>query len=103
MSTPFSPTNPKPFLQELTGKSVVVHLKWGKTEYQGTLVSVDSYMNLQLEDAVEFVDQENKGELGDVFIRCNNVLWVGENNVKEVKEVKKTVVTEEIKEDVEMA
>ncbi|KAG5367274.1 Small nuclear ribonucleoprotein F [Yarrowia sp. C11] len=105
MSTPFNPTNPKPFLQELTGKSVIVHLKWGKTEYQGTLVSVDSYMNLQLEDAVEFVDQENKGELGDVFIRCNNVLWIGENGVKEeVKSetIEVTEVVEEVK-DVEMA
>ena len=29
------PVNPKPFLNELTGKVVVVKLKWGM-EYKGT-------------------------------------------------------------------
>lgn len=41
------PVNPKPFLQDLTGKSVFVKLKWG-LEYKGYLVSTDSYMNLQV-------------------------------------------------------
>jgi small nuclear ribonucleoprotein (snRNP)-like protein len=41
------PINPKPFLQDLTGKTVVVKLKWGM-EYRGFLRSVDSYMNLQV-------------------------------------------------------
>ena len=39
--------NPKPFLNELTGKSVQVKLKWGM-EYRGFLVSIDNYMNLQV-------------------------------------------------------
>ena len=39
--------NPKPFLADLTGKGVIVKLKWGM-EYKGILVSVDSYMNLQV-------------------------------------------------------
>ena len=39
--------NPKPFLQDLTGKPVIVKLKWGM-EYKGYLVSVDNYMNLQV-------------------------------------------------------
>ena len=38
---------PKPFLADLTGKQVVCKLKWG-TEYKGFLLSVDSYMNIQL-------------------------------------------------------
>jgi small nuclear ribonucleoprotein (snRNP)-like protein len=42
-----SPVNPKPFLQDLTGKPVFVRLKWG-LEYKGYLVSTDSYMNLQV-------------------------------------------------------
>ncbi|GFP94267.1 probable small nuclear ribonucleoprotein f [Phtheirospermum japonicum] len=41
------PVNPKPFLNNLTGKPVMVKLKWGM-EYKGFLVSVDSYMNLQV-------------------------------------------------------
>ncbi|THU66907.1 hypothetical protein C4D60_Mb05t19130 [Musa balbisiana] len=42
------PVNPKPFLNNLTGKPVIVKLKWGM-EYKGYLVSVDSYMNLQVQ------------------------------------------------------
>ncbi|KAK9381730.1 uncharacterized protein V2V93DRAFT_367696 [Kockiozyma suomiensis] len=72
------PINPKPFLQDLTGKEVIVRLKWGKTEYKGILISVDSYMNLQLDNTVEFVDGESKGSLGEIMIRCNNVLWVND-------------------------
>eukprot|EP00659_Diplonema_papillatum_P017349 gene17349-26652_t len=41
------PVNPMPYLQDLVGKHTVVKLKWGH-EYRGLLVSVDSYMNLQL-------------------------------------------------------
>lgn len=41
------PLNPKPFLNSLTGKPVVVKLKWGM-EYKGYLVSTDGYMNLQV-------------------------------------------------------
>lgn len=41
------PLNPKPFLNGLTGKPVIVKLKWGM-DYKGYLVSVDAYMNLQV-------------------------------------------------------
>ena len=41
------PLNPKPFLNGLTGKPVIVKLKWGM-EYKGYLVSTDSYMNVQV-------------------------------------------------------
>ena len=47
MSASLMPMNPKPFLNGLTGKPVMVKLKWGH-EYKGFLVSVDGYMNLQL-------------------------------------------------------
>jgi len=72
-----APTNPKPFLQELTGKSVFVRLKWG-LEYKGFLVSTDGYMNLQLANTEEFQNGESNGQLGEVFIRCNNVLYIRE-------------------------
>lgn len=49
------PINPKPFLNSLTGKAVLVKLKWGH-EYKGYLVSVDGYMNLQLANTEEHVD-----------------------------------------------
>lgn len=43
--------NPKPFMQELTGKPVYVRLKWG-LEYKGFLVSTDGYMNLQVRQSI---------------------------------------------------
>ncbi|RLV90495.1 Small nuclear ribonucleoprotein F [Spathaspora sp. JA1] len=82
MST-FQPINPKPFLKSLIGKQVIVRLKWNKTEYRGTLISIDNYMNLQLDQTYEIIyenDQEpdNKNEelIGEIFIRCNNVLFI---------------------------
>lgn len=73
----FQPVNPKPFLQLQTGKPVLVRLKWGM-EYKGFLVSTDSYMNLQLANTEEFQDGKSNGMLGEVFIRCNNVLYLRE-------------------------
>ncbi|KAF9404391.1 hypothetical protein HW555_014355 [Spodoptera exigua] len=69
------PINPKPFLNSLTGKSVLVKLKWGH-EYKGLLVSADGYMNLQLANTEEIVDGSCTGNLGEVLIRCNNVLYL---------------------------
>lgn len=68
--------NPKPFLADLVGKQVLVKLKWGHMEYQGTLNSSDSYMNLYLERTEEIIDGQFAGFLGDVLIRCNNVLYL---------------------------
>ncbi|PSC75125.1 putative small nuclear ribonucleo F [Micractinium conductrix] len=45
-------------------------------EYKGYLVSVDSYMNLQLASTEEFIDGQFTGNLGEVLIRCNNVLYI---------------------------
>lgn len=69
------PCNPKPFLQGLTGKPVLVKLKWGM-EYKGLLKSVDGYMNIQLLDTEEYVDGSMTGQLGECLIRCNNVLYI---------------------------
>jgi small nuclear ribonucleoprotein F len=72
----FVPINPRPMLQDLVNKPISVRLKWGQVDYRGTLVAVDSYMNLQLSDTEEFVSDKLTGTLGQVLIRCNNVLWV---------------------------
>ena len=84
--------NPEPFLKELTGQMVVVKLKWGSStvntsgkhrgemngslEYKGYLKSVDPYMNVQLCATEEWVDGTLAGTLGEVLIRCNNVLYI---------------------------
>lgn len=92
----FVPVNPRPMLQGLVDKDIVVRLKWGETEYKGKLVSLDSYLNLQLSGTVEYINGKATGELGQVLIRygtnlpacmipnvrvltcyrCNNVLWI---------------------------
>jgi small nuclear ribonucleoprotein F len=66
----FVPVNPRPMLQSLVDKPVFVRLKWAQTEYRGTLVSIDSYMNLQLAHAEEYQKGESAGAaLGSVLIR----------------------------------
>lgn len=62
-------------------------LKFSGTEYHGTLLSVDNYMNLLLDkDVIELSTIElgqtpdlNKGIKleNEIFVRCNNVLWIG--------------------------
>eukprot|EP01031_Cornospumella_fuschlensis_P028403 gene28403-34290_t len=74
--------NPKPFLSDLTGREVIVKLKWGM-EYKGTLIATDSYMNLQMTNTEEYVDGELAGSLGEVLIRCNNVLYLRAANEDE--------------------
>ena len=68
---------PKLFLNGLTGKAVMVKLKWGH-EYKGYLVSVDAYMNLQLAQTEEFINGNFTTKLGEVLVRCINVLYVRE-------------------------
>ncbi|TPX71428.1 hypothetical protein SpCBS45565_g01071 [Spizellomyces sp. 'palustris'] len=53
----------------------MIRLKWGQ-EYKGYLVSVDSYMNMQLANTEEYIDGASTGVLGEVLIRCNNILYV---------------------------
>lgn len=48
---------------------VIIRLKWGQTEYHGRLISVDSYMNIQLSNTEEFIDGKTTGTLGQVLIR----------------------------------
>ncbi|KAL6719461.1 hypothetical protein ACLMJK_003701 [Lecanora helva] len=62
------PVNPKPMLQSLVNEPVIVRLKWGQTEYHGRLISVDSYMNIQLSNTEEFIDGKGTGTLGQVLI-----------------------------------
>ncbi|KAI4267843.1 MAG: hypothetical protein Q9180_003350 [Flavoplaca navasiana] len=81
----FVPLNPRPMLQSLVNEQVIIRLKWGQTEYKGRLVSVDSYMNIQLAGTEEFIDGESKGALGQVLIRCNNVLWISGAKGEDVK------------------
>lgn len=59
-------------------EEVIVRLKWGQTEYKGRLVSIDSYMNIQLTGAEEYIDQKMTSALGQVLIRYASgfSLWI---------------------------
>ena len=49
-------------------------------------------MNVQLANTMEIIDGEETGNLGEVLIRCNNVLWISgveEDEEEEEKEKKK--------------
>ena len=50
-------------------EEVIIRLKWGQTEYKGRLISVDSYMNVQLNGTEEFINGKSTGTLGQVLIR----------------------------------
>lgn len=88
-----------------------MRLKWGETEYKGSLVSVDLYMNIQLNNTEEFINGQSSGQLGQVLIRCaymkrrgwssrrltvdrcNNVLWIGAADQVEPKASKDTAMS----------
>lgn len=91
----FQPVNPKPFLVEQIGKIVCVKLKWGM-EYKGYLVSIDSYMNLQLASTEEWIDNKLAGNLGEVLIRCNNVMYVRGLTGSEEQERKRAAADSEM-------
>lgn len=71
------PLNPKPFLNGLTGKPVIVKLKWGM-EYKGYLVSVDGYMNVQV--SLSSVKSSVFHQL-DLFLWAQKRMLVGESTV----------------------
>ncbi|TPP44705.1 LSM domain family protein [Leishmania donovani] len=66
---------PGAFLHSLIGKNVLVKSKWGPV-YEGNLVSCDTFMNLQLRNAVEHAKQDT--ELGEMLLRNNNILYIRE-------------------------
>jgi len=77
--------NPLPFLYDFVGKPVIVKLKWGM-EYKGYLVSTDAYMNIQLASTEEYSDGNFIGTVGEIFIRCNNVMYVRKHPEEEEAE-----------------
>lgn len=48
------------------------------SHHAGILVSADSYFNFQLADSEEIIDGTVAGNLGEILIRCNNVLYIKE-------------------------
>lgn len=66
--------SPNDFLKGVIGKNVNVCLNSG-IDYRGVLSCLDGYMNIALEQAVEYVDGVQKNSYGDAFIRGNNGVY----------------------------
>jgi len=63
-------------LLKLIGSPVLVKLKNGMS-YKGNLIKIDNYMNIYLQNAEEYDDNEKQiASYGDVIIRGNNILYV---------------------------
>lgn len=56
-------------------QEVTVKLK-NHLEYRGKMIDCDSHMNLILEGATEYRDEERSANFGNIIIRGNNVLYV---------------------------
>ncbi|KAA0066721.1 putative small nuclear ribonucleoprotein F [Cucumis melo var. makuwa] len=72
------PVNPKPFLNNLTGKTVVVKLKWGMEYKDHSFFRwlISTTLQMQLANTEEYIDGQFTGSLGEILIRCNNVLYL---------------------------
>jgi len=76
--------NPSKYLFSLIGRIVKIKLKWGMV-YQGVLRAFDSYMNVRLDDAEEWIGGEKLGNLGQILIRCNNITYISGGEVIKLK------------------
>jgi small nuclear ribonucleoprotein (snRNP)-like protein len=62
-------------LQGCLNKTVRVYLK-NDMAYEGLLVECDEYMNMLLENVVEYNNGGEKTKYGKVLIRGNNIQYV---------------------------
>ncbi len=67
---------PNKKVQKAIGSKVQVEMKGDHHILEGTLQSVDDYLNLHLVDAVEIVDGEKLRSLGSVVLRGNNIILI---------------------------
>ncbi|HIH69840.1 LSM domain-containing protein [Methermicoccus shengliensis] len=67
---------PNKMVQSLVGMRVQIEMKGDRALLEGTLRSVDEYLNMHLVDVVELVDGQRKRSLGSVVLRGNNVVFI---------------------------
>ncbi|MCS7125985.1 MAG: hypothetical protein NZ929_03650 [Aigarchaeota archaeon] len=70
-------TGKKPLLliTKYLNRSIKVTLK-NDLMYEGTVVECDSYMNLVIEKAVEYQDNNKKAMYPRILIRGNNIMYI---------------------------
>jgi small nuclear ribonucleoprotein (snRNP)-like protein len=66
---------PMPLIRGCLNKTVRVYLK-NDMAYEGLLVECDEYMNMLLENAVEYNNGGERTRYGKVLIRGNNIQYV---------------------------
>lgn len=67
---------PSQMIKTLIGKTVKVELKCEENILVGKLESVDNYMNLHLNNTIEYKNGEKIVKLGNVVLRGNNIVLI---------------------------
>ena len=76
LSSSSSPQNNQSnILQGSLHKNITIKLK-GKRTLKGKLKSYDQYMNLTLENATEILKEDQTQEMGEIFIKGENIVII---------------------------
>ena len=70
-----SPNNQSNILQGSVNKDILLKLK-GKRTIKGRLKSFDQYMNLTLENATEVLEGDKIQQMGEIFIKGENIVII---------------------------
>ena len=60
----------------LVDSKVTVEIKDEETKLQGRLVAVDEYLNIHMDETIEYTKGQRGRSLGTVVIRGNNILTI---------------------------
>ena len=60
----------------LVDSKISVEIKDEQKKLQGRLVAVDEYLNIHMEETIEFINNQRGRSLGTVVIRGNNILTI---------------------------
>lgn len=60
----------------LVDSKITVEIKDENRKFQGRLIAVDEYLNLHMDETIEYVDDQRGRNLGTVVIRGNNILTI---------------------------
>jgi small nuclear ribonucleoprotein len=66
-------------LQSSLHKNIIIKLK-GKRTLKGKLKSFDQFMNLTLENATEVLKDDQVQEMGEIFIKGENIVIIATTN-----------------------
>ena len=70
--------NQSNILQSSLHKNIIIKLK-GKRTLKGKLKSFDQFMNLTLENATEVLKDDQVHEMGEIFIKGENIVIIATN------------------------